>query len=344
MVPAQPPKGIRSIAANGSDGTDPAAYARASRSPAVAHRIELPVPFPLGTVNAWLFAGSQPALVDCGVASSRSYQALLDGLRAAGCDPASLTLYVTHGHVDHAGNARRLRDDFGVQLLAPASEAEYIETFRRDGPRRNDEFAAALRAHGVPEDAVLRMRADSDAIDRFLEDSPIAGEPGARVVLGDTDAQVIATPGHTPGSTSFLLSEDNDMVTGDTLLQIITSNAVELRDADRGRYHQYLATLDGMRAFVGVTCLPGHHAPFRLTDAILDDHLGRHEKRRQVILSLLARPRTGYGLFPLVFPGLDGDPALFMGMAEIVGHLHALEMDGLVRRQDETGIRHFVAT
>lgn len=307
-------------------------------------RIELPVPFPLKTVNAWLFRGDRPVLVDCGVASSLSYQTLLDGLRAAGQDPTELDLYVTHGHVDHAGNARRLRDDFGVPLHAPRSESAFIETFRRDSPARNDAFADALRHHGVPEDAVHRMRADSDAIDRFLEDVPITAhvEDGARDVFGDHDVQAVHTPGHTPGSVSFPLTDDNELLSGDTLLETITSNAVELLDQDRGRYHQYVQTLEGLRRYVGVECLPGHHTPFRLTDQVLDRHLQHHADRRRRILEALDRPRTGHQLFPVVFPGLDSDAALFMGMAEVVGHLHSLEMDGLAERTTgDDGVRRY---
>lgn len=307
-------------------------------------RIELPVPFPLKTVNAWLFPGDRPVLVDCGVGSSRSYQVLLEGLRKAGQDPSELTLYVTHGHVDHAGNARRLREDFGVPLHAPRSESAFIETFRQDAPDRNDAYAAALRHHGVPAEDVARIRADSDAIDRFLDDVPITADvPGHETaVFGDRDVEALHTPGHTPGSVSFRLTDDNELLTGDTLLEAITSNAVELLDDDKGRYHQYVQTLESLRPYVGVDCLPGHHAPFRLTDELLDRHLQHHRDRRGRILAALDRPRTGHQLFPIVFPGLDSDAALFMGMAEIVGHLHSLELDGLVvKEKGPGGVRRY---
>lgn len=305
-------------------------------------RIELPVPFPLKTVNAWLFPGDKPALVDCGIGTPDAYALLLDGIRAAGVDPGNLRLFITHGHVDHAGNARRLRDDHGVPLHAPRAEAPFVETFRADGPRRNDEFATALRAHGTDPDDVRRLREDSDAIDAFLEDVSITKHLGeGRQVLGSVEAQVIQTPGHTPGSTSFLLSEDNQLLSGDTLLEHITSNAVELRDADHGNYHTYVQTVEGLRRFVGVECLPGHRDPFELTHDVLDRHIGLHEQRRRRIVQALDKPKTARQLFPVVFPGLDGDAALFMGMAEIVGHLNAAEIDGLVVQETVDGVRRY---
>lgn len=306
---------------------------------AVAVRIELPVPFPLGSVNAWLFDGERPVLVDCGIGGT--HEALLAGVRKAGVDPASLHLHLTHGHVDHAGNARPLRDGYGVPLIAPRSEAPFVETFRRDEAPRNDQYAAALHAHGMPGERVQRIRAESDNIDAHLEDCPIEAEPAPELLFGDQRAQTLPTPGHTPGSTCWLLEEC--IVTGDTLLERITSNAVELKDDDRGAFHQYVQTLDGMRRYVGLDALPGHHEPFRITDAVLDHHLDRHRARRELIVSLLDRPKTAWQLFPDVFPGLHGEDHHFMGMAEIVGHLHSLEIDGRITCNELDGIRRWSA-
>ncbi len=303
----------------------------------------MPVPFPLATVNAWLFPGDQPALVDCGIGTDEAYQQLLRGIGDAGIDAADLRLYITHGHVDHAGNARRLRDDHDVPLFAPDEERPFVETFRRDGTRRNDEFAMALRANGMPPDRIDKIRQDSDAIDVYLDDVTIYGDVdhGERVILGDIEAETILTPGHTPGSVCFLLTEDNDLVTGDTLLETITSNAVELRDADHGNYHAYVQSIESLRRYVGVDCLPGHRRVFRMTDDIIDHHLDMHEKRRRAILDALDQPRTAFEVLPRIFPKGRGTAFHFMGMAEIVGHLHAAEKDGLVERVEVDGVRQY---
>ncbi|MGB1586412.1 MAG: MBL fold metallo-hydrolase [Thermoplasmatota archaeon] len=303
----------------------------------MAVQIELPVPFPLGSVNAWLFPGDQPVLVDCGIGGT--HDALLAGIREAGVDPSDLQLYITHGHVDHAGNAHALHAGYGVPLIAPRAEAPFVETFRADEGPRNDRFAAALHAHGMPAQRVETIRQESDAIDAYLEDCPIDREPAPEVVFGDQRATTLPTPGHTPGSTCWVLEEH--ILTGDTLLERITSNAVELKDEDRGAYHQYVQSLDGLRRFIGMEALPGHHAAFQITDAVLDHHLERHRRRRHKILDLLDRPKTAWQLFPDVFPGLHGEDHHFMGMAEIVGHLHSLQIDGLVTCDDD-GVRRWM--
>lgn len=300
------------------------------------------MPFAMKTANAWLFPGVQPALVDCGLGTPDVYERLVAGIRGANVDPGELRLFITHGHVDHAGNARRLRDDHGVPLHAPRAEAPFVESFRKDGPSRNDEYAQALQDHGMPTEAIATLRGRTDAVDGFLDDCPIEEDVcDGPVLLGDMEAQVIATPGHTPGSLCFHLTDDNHLLVGDTLLERITSNAGELRDADHGGFHQYVATVESMRRFVGVDCLPGHLAAFRLTDRIIDDHLEHHRQRRARILAALDQPTTAWQLFPTIFPSKQRSEHHFLGMAELVGHLHSLELDGLVERSTVDGRRRF---
>jgi glyoxylase-like metal-dependent hydrolase (beta-lactamase superfamily II) len=314
------------------------------QAPPGVEQIELPVPFPIGSVNAWYLSGRAPALVDCGLGSSRSYAALMDGLARCGAPLGpQLQLFITHGHVDHAGNAARLRRDHGIGLAAHPDEAPFVSTFRRDSASRNDEFADALRRHGMPAADVQRLRADSHAIDRFLEDTPIdrALRDGEEVALGDRTMQALHTPGHTPGSLCYL-QEEQFLFTGDTLLEAITSNALELKEPDFGNYHQYVATLHALRRYVGVLALPGHYAPFRITDALLDRHIAHHEARAQAILVALADgAKTAWQVMRKAFPAWSSDPQMFMGMAEIVGHLHALQIEGRIRAQDD-GTRRFV--
>lgn len=308
-------------------------------------RIVVPLPLALRSANAWLFPGAQPALVDCGAGTGEGHAALLAGLKAAKVDPQRLRLFVTHGHIDHAGNAAALRRDHGVELAAPRVEAPFLETFRQDAKRRAAAFSRAMVRHGCPPEAVAHSRERAAHMDDWMEDVPIGRElkDGEKLVLGDTDVVAHITPGHTPGSTVFLTA-DNDLLTGDTLLQHITSNAIELLERDKGRYARYLRTLDGLRRFVGAKALPGHHDPFPLTDALLDDHLAKHEKRGRKVLEHLDRPKTAWQLLYEILPHLAHDQQ-FLGMCEVVGHLHKLELDGKVAMDEDTGgVRRFRRT
>jgi len=313
---------------------------RGRRVPAPV-RIVVPLPLALRSANAWLFPGRQPALVDCGIGTPEGHAALMAGLSAAGVRPGDVRLLVTHGHIDHAGNAAALQRQ-GAVLRAPREETLFVETFRRDAARRHAAFARALAQHGCPPEAVAAAQARAERIDTWMEDTAIVEDlrDGDRVLLGDTEATAHHTPGHTPGSTMYLTA-DNDLLTGDTLLEHITSNAIELVDRDHGRYAQYLRSLDGLRRFVGCRALPGHHDAFQVTDALLDGHVGKHQRRSAKVLSHLDRPKTAWQLLPEVLPHLAHDQ-VFLGMCEVVGHLHHLEIEGKAKAIDAGGVRTFV--
>lgn len=293
----------------------------------VAERIALPVPFPEGTVNSWKL--DDGSLIDCGVSSSKSWEALAPNLKGVE------RLLLTHGHVDHAGNSWRLAKSMPV--YAGVGEEENLEGFRANGPARNAEFVAALQWHGMPEMQLQAIRASSDAVDKFTEDVKLADTLAHGSKIGS--AKVVATPGHTPGSSCYLV--ENDLVTGDTLLERITSNAVELRDPDKGRFHQYVETIRSLERFIDCTCLPGHQEPFPITAKVLDYHIDSHEKRAKRIQSVLREPMTAWQVMRHVFPGLEGPGSWFMGMAEIVGHLHRLEILDEISMQEKSGLRYF---
>lgn len=126
-------------------------------------------------------------------------------------------------------------------------------------------------------------------------------------------------------------------------MERITSNALELLDADHGAHHRYIQAVERMRRFTDCTALPGHHAPFRITDEVLDRQLGFQQERARRIRDHLHRPRTAWDLMPEVFPGLERDGQHFMAMAELVGHLHALEIEGRAKAVERDGLRCFVA-
>ena len=306
-------------------------------------RIEVPIPLPIQTANAWLFPGAEPALVDCGIGTPEGWQAVRGELERRGIAPGDLRLIATHGHVDHAGNAHRLVAE-GAVLHAARAERPLLEGFRRDAERRYDDFAAALVAHGTPPETVESIRQQGRAIDAHTEDVQVGHElaEGGRLTLGDMPARVHVTPGHTAGSL-VLLTDSNELLSGDTLLEHVTSNAIELRDADRGRYAQYLRTLDRMRRFDGCMVLPGHHAPFKLGEALIDDHLDSHHRRSRKVLQSLDAPRTAWELLPRILPHV-GPGQAFLGMCEVVGHLHRLVDQGLAAQAESEGVRRFRRT
>jgi glyoxylase-like metal-dependent hydrolase (beta-lactamase superfamily II) len=136
--------------------------------------------------------GSELALVDCGLGLDEGFAALESNIRDAGFDPGDIgRAFITHYHGDHAGGARRVRDAFGAQIAISADAAPALAA--------GDEGATGLtaaKAVGVfPEEA----RLEPTPIDDPLTD-------GDERQIGTATIRFIATPGHSAGHGSYLLS------------------------------------------------------------------------------------------------------------------------------------------
>src|SRR4029079_635136 len=118
-------------------------------------RLEIPTPFSIGTVNAYLIHDDPLTLVDGGPAWTAALSTLERSVAEHGVRLEEIALVlITHHHVDHIGLARRIAavsgaEVAGLDLLVPvaANITSYLE--------EDDVTAAApMRRHGVPADVV----------------------------------------------------------------------------------------------------------------------------------------------------------------------------------------------
>ncbi len=152
------------------------------------------VPLKLGFVNAFLIRGRTLALVDSGYPGMEG--AILQAIRNAGEDPASLALIVaTHGHADHYGSAAALRKITKAPIACgdlDAGEIELGENRHLDPVGRSGRFARFFFRF-----AGGRYRSSATAPD-ILFSGPASMERWG------LDVSVVPVPGHTPGSIAVL--------------------------------------------------------------------------------------------------------------------------------------------
>jgi len=108
-------------------------------------------------------------------------------------------ILLTHGHVDHAGGASKLRDSLkrNGSLEIPI-EGPHIA----DEPLLNS-LSEIGPAYGLTEARSIRP-------DRWLTD-------GSKVEIGSIPFKVLHCPGHSPGSVVFYCREEKFAVTGDVI-------------------------------------------------------------------------------------------------------------------------------
>lgn len=144
-------------------------------------------------------------LVDTGHWTERAALAL--ELRRAGVWPSDLTgVLLTHRHSDHAGNARWLREKFGVRVYAHRADAEILEG-RAPLPRM--ERGQGSLAAGILAQFENRFPARVP-VDHAVDDGDVIGS-----------LEVHWVPGHTEGSVFFRHAETRSLLSGDTLLTAI---------------------------------------------------------------------------------------------------------------------------
>lgn len=137
--------------------------------------------------------GRSAIMIDSGY--ERNARELDDAMRAAGLDPAEVSLVVlSHGHADHAGGARYFQQRYGARVLAGRGDAPMLATGRNQ-PLCPTGLIGSLRRSG--DEGTRYTPTDATLVDDSLSLAPTTGIEGRVVVL----------PGHTPGSTVVVIGE-----------------------------------------------------------------------------------------------------------------------------------------
>ncbi len=179
---------------------------------------------------------------------------------------------LTHGHRDHSGLARTIRRASGARILlhecdtrilAPASFSDYFDRvlayYLEMGvaPERIEE----TRSLSTGERSHYWEEANND--DRTILDGFVRA--GDRFESGAGPIIVVETPGHTPGSVSFLLEEDHILFSGDLISTAYNPLplVVVQKDADGwlNLYDDYRASLDLLSDLDPALLFPGHGGP-----------------------------------------------------------------------------------
>ncbi|WP_431222972.1 MBL fold metallo-hydrolase [Serratia sp. L9] len=147
-------------------------------------------------VNAFLInTGTHLVLVDAGTAQcfGPTLGAIKNNLRAAGYQPEQVdTILLTHLHPDHACGIT----DQGKAAFPNAT----VYAAKADG----DYWLNKETALKAPKDAQPMFKMAQDAVEPYAKQGRLKlYSPGEQLLPG---LEVIATPGHTPGHTSYLFS------------------------------------------------------------------------------------------------------------------------------------------
>lgn len=296
--------------------------------------ISVPTPFYVGPVNVYLIAEEPLTLIDTGPKTKEAITALRAGLRAAGYLVSDLRrIVLTHAHEDHCGLARSLRDE--------AKDAEVLvhewETGHRHSRLQYREHLALLERAGVPGREIEGMRRLYDSVrqyaDSFADDEygPLWDE--GELTFESGSLRILHTPGHTPGSCSFLREADRTIIAGDCVLKRITPNPVLSPDPiDPTRRFpslaEYLVSLARLRSFSPTLVYGGHGDPVRDYEELFNRYFRAIRERQALVMGLVGRDgATAWEVAQKMFPETD-DVHRFLAVSEAAAHLDLAHSEG----------------
>jgi glyoxylase-like metal-dependent hydrolase (beta-lactamase superfamily II) len=141
-------------------------------------------------------------------------------------------IWLTHGHLDHAGGADEIRERTGAPIIGPHKDDQWLL----------DSIVEQWKKYGVENARDVKP-------DRYLED-------GDTLKLGDHEFGVVHTPGHTPGHVVIYNEKGRFAFVGDVLFQ----GSIGRTDFPKGNHQQLVDSITRKLWPLGndMQFVPGH--------------------------------------------------------------------------------------
>ena len=298
--------------------------------------IAIPTPFYVGDVNVYLIKEDPLTLIDVGPKTDDAYHALVEKLGRVGVKLADIRrIVLTHAHEDHCGLAKKVRDE--------AKDAEILvhewETGHLFGRLSREQHRDLLLRSGVPLAVFEDMRGlyqEISLLTDSLEDGDYQTlEDDSELQFDGGTLRVLHTPGHTPGSCSFVREANRTLICGDCVLKRITPNPIVSPDPiDPSRRFpslgEYLVSLARLRELRPTLSYGGHGEPITDFEEIFHRYVRAIDERQRRVISLV--PLEGVTAFEVaskLFASSFGhDVHRFLAISEAVAHLDYAEKEG----------------
>jgi len=308
--------------------------------------LSIPTPFYVGDVNVYLIKEDPLTLIDVGPKTPQASAALREKLARNGVQLTDIRrIVLTHAHEDHCGLAKTVRDE--------AKNAEILvhewETGHLFGRLARDEHRKLLTRSGVPArvfDEMQSLYSEISLLTDSLEDGEFSFlHDEAELEFATGTLRVLHTPGHTPGSCSFVREANRTLICGDCVLKRITPNPIVSPDpvdpSKRFRsLAEYLVSLAKLRSYSPTLAYGGHGEPVEDFEEIFNRYVRAIDDRQRKVTGLVSGDGvTAFEVAQRLFPdSFDHDVHRFLAISEAIAHLDYAETEGKVGLEIREGI------
>ncbi|MCA1841278.1 MAG: MBL fold metallo-hydrolase [Actinomycetota bacterium] len=310
----------------------------------------LPTPYAVGPVNAYAIIDDPITVIDAGVNTVDSENALKLGFAAKGLFLESVQrILITHAHPDHYGLVPTIMKMSGA--IAYMGEEEIARIFDN---RTKWELGRLLTEAGFPPELLQEMAERDRQLSKVHQVTQLVCEPikdGDIFEFRDFMLVAVALPGHTGGHLGFFEPATGTMFAGDTLLPHVSPNPLlepilepetDLPAQRRRSLKQYLESLDKLESLDLKMVYPGHGPVITDPNSVIHYMREHHTRRLDVVFDRLTHDgKTAYEVSQELYPNVNGYDH-FLALSEVVGHLDVLvEQARALPETREDGVEYF---
>ncbi|MDL2219341.1 MBL fold metallo-hydrolase [Ruminococcaceae bacterium OttesenSCG-928-O06] len=301
--------------------------------------IDIPLPDnPLKNLNCYVVKSRGECLViDTGFRRPECAAALNEGLEELGLTRADTSLFLTHLHADHTGQAAEF-SAAGCTVYIGEKDGQYL-TAMKDA---NVRMARFIEEGFPPEEMEMQFSRNPAIIYAAQYDFPMTLLRDKDIItVGDVELQCVFTPGHTPGHMCLYIPKNEIMFLGDHVLFDITPNITTWPNVENS-LKDYRNSLDAIAKYPIRLALPAHRGNDMDVYQRIADIQAHHDMRLQNSLDIIAESpgMSAYEIASRMTWSMRGKtwpefPVFqkFFAVGETIAHLDYLLAEGRLQKQ-----------
>jgi glyoxylase-like metal-dependent hydrolase (beta-lactamase superfamily II) len=291
-------------------------------------KITVPTPFAVGDVNVYLVKGERLTLVDAGVKTEQSWEALKEQMGELGLSPADIEqVILTHHHPDHVGMLDFFPDS--LEVYGHHLNERWIHQTEAFFQEQEDFFRVHFLEFGLPEEYFPLLPKLRKTLKYSCNRSLTGHLAEGMTPLGLSEWQVIETPGHAQSQIALYRERDGVLIGGDLILAHISPNPLLEPPApgETERPKPLLQHNDSMKKLLAypIQCVyTGHGEEVYKLAELIEKRLTRQHERAMTVHSWLKEEElTVFEICKRLFPSVY-QRQLMLTISETVAQLDYL--------------------